>query len=645
MGNGRSACTGDQVDHSTTSTANASETRGYRSSASQLFNNFQSLFDAAPVQATGPPSPDAPVEDMLDEKTGVRIRRIAARNGGPVAATGRQDANYGDAEVVAPGSSASTAPFSIKTPVLDQKKQNAEKNSKKRKPSPSTRDNEDNANSATTGDKNGDEISSGKAAKKQKGKQEAGPSAASTAATSSNNSSDQDVRFDRVIFLGTSSAIPVPGKRNMSSMLITTNTGSSMMVDCGEGTQHQLKVCSRAKASSLDMICITHLHGDHCYGLFGLLLTCGTDMRVNPLLIVGPEGIHDLVMSVFKHSGGWAGYYDILFIEIPNEKHKLKEDVDLSKMIATSSNNSIKTRLTAVPLVHGMTCWGYCFQEPDRPGKLDINKAKQLGVPVGPLLGKLKKGEDVTFIPKADKKHPDSTTSEHQMITVKASDCVSETIPGRKVCILQDSSDSSYAVANGSLKNADLFIHEATLEEAMREECIEKGHSTPKMAAEWANDCSAKKLVLTHFSARYNESTSAMLGRTRLGRILNVDNISPATIPGGHGELQTDALCCSTESSPTTDAQDVDQDSCIVIDPADQILAAEAREVFEGEEVIAAKDFLMLDGQNGFKACQELMVKRMPWGRPVVDEENVVNLNSAAANKPKNAGADTAKRK
>ena len=106
-----------------------------------------------------------------------------------------------------------------------------------------------------------------------------------------------------VSFLGTSSAQPVPGKRNMSSLVIATEAGSGIMVDCGEGTQHQLMRSMDVKVTKISAIFITHLHGDHCYGLFGLLSTLALNGRSLPLPVLGPVGVKEMVMTVLRLSG------------------------------------------------------------------------------------------------------------------------------------------------------------------------------------------------------------------------------------------------------------------------------------------------------------------------------------------------------
>jgi len=329
--------------------------------------------------------------------------------------------------------------------------------------------------------------------------------------------------------------MPVPGKRNVSSMCITLDNGGILLVDCGEGTQHHLKVCTMAKSSKIDVIFLTHLHGDHCFGIFGLIFTLALLGRTKTLYIVAPEGAEAMISTVLHFSGGgWNDEnYPLRFIEIPHSKFDARE-------VVTIEDLGIGVSVKAVPLIHRIQCWGYVFQESDKDGKLDVEKAVALGVPKGPLLRILKEGNEVTL--------------ENGTI-IKPSEVLGEATRGRMVAILQDTMDSSHALE--TCRGADLVIHEATFEKALKEEALEKGHSTTDMAAQFAVDCEAKALALTHFSSRYVEHSKS-------------------------------------EGDPTL------------------MLQAEAQEVFSGP-VIIAKDFLALD--SNFKPLPGLQVSRSPWHR------------------------------
>lgn len=149
-----------------------------------------------------------------------------------------------------------------------------------------------------------------------------------------------------------------------------------------------------------------------------------------------------------------------------------------------------KTGITvlAAPIKHRVFCVGYVFQEDNVPGKLDVEKLKQYGIKQGPLFGKLKNGIDVTL--------DDGTI-------VKASTVVGDDQPGRKVVIMGDTHDPM-GIAKIA-QNCDVLVHESTLDDEQQQLAIDRGHSCPQMAAQFANLLQCKKLILTHFSARFEK--------------------------------------------------------------------------------------------------------------------------------------------
>eukprot|EP00435_Cladocopium_sp_Y103_P015700 s2524_g3.t2 len=223
----------------------------------------------------------------------------------------------------------------------------------------------------------------------------------------------------------------------------------------------------------LQVILLTHLHGDHCYGVFGVLSTAAIEGRKDPILIVGPQGIQDMVESTLRFSGGWVAEenFKIEYLEIPNIGVEGEDLVGphgsgvLPKLIGPRGLGFHPERcrraaavplgilalaglkVQAVPLVHGMPDWGYVFTEPDRPGKLDAAKAQKLGIPRSPLMGRLKKGETVT-LDDGSVVHPE-----------------------------EDTSDACSAIK--PCHHANCVVHEATFEAAMEEDALKKGHSTP----------------------------------------------------------------------------------------------------------------------------------------------------------------------
>ena len=148
--------------------------------------------------------------------------------------------------------------------------------------------------------------------------------------------------------------------------------------------------------------------------------------------------------------------------------------------------NIIDHTIKAVAIKHRIPCFGYVIEEHDQPGALDVQKAKELGVKPGPDFGKLKNGETIIVLNGAE---------------VKPEQVLGDPIKGRKITILGDTCDTS-EISHFS-KNADYVIHEATMEDSLKEKAIEYGHSTPTMAAEFAVKVQAKKLCLSHVSPRY----------------------------------------------------------------------------------------------------------------------------------------------
>lgn len=238
---------------------------------------------------------------------------------------------------------------------------------------------------------------------------------------------------------------------------------------------------SSVRAQSLSAILITHLHGDHCFGLFGLLCTAASNGRSGPLLLVGPRGLRHMVVTVLSASGGFAGM-PLQFLELEHETPY----PDLG-LIAGG------VRLAAYPLKHRIASFAYVLTEGLKPGALLVNEAKRLGAE-GRQLATLKEGLDVQL---ADGR------------TVRSVDCVGPPVPARRIALLQDTYDSSSAL--DALQGVDLLIHECTYSAALKEKAIEHGHSTSSMAGEFAAQCNAAMLVMTHFSARYDtrEQTKA----------------------------------------------------------------------------------------------------------------------------------------
>ena len=281
-----------------------------------------------------------------------------------------------------------------------------------------------------------------------------------------------------LFFLGTSAGVPTR-TRNVTSILLDLQhpTRSGLwMFDCGEGTQHQL-LRTAAHPGKLDKIFITHLHGDHLFGLPGLLCSRSMAGNIQPLTIYGPPGIREFVETSLRISGSWTDY--------PLEIIEIKPGVVFKDDAYT---------VTAAALNHPVECYGFRIEERDKPGALDGAALIAAGVPFGPLFQQLKRGESVTL---------------EDGRTINGAAYISRPRPGKKLAIFGDTApcENALALAQG----VDLLVHEATLEVAMEEKANSRGHSSTHQAARLARDAQVKKLIVTHVSSRYDAEGCAML--------------------------------------------------------------------------------------------------------------------------------------
>jgi ribonuclease Z len=286
-------------------------------------------------------------------------------------------------------------------------------------------------------------------------------------------------------FLGTSASRPTV-ERNVSSIALIRE-GETLMFDCGEGTQRQMMRYGISFA--LSDIFFTHMHADHMLGVIGLLRTLALQGRTEPMNLYGPAGSEKLL---------WKA------ISLGSEKQHFE-----IKVFEVSADAPLKRRgYSIIPFAveHGdRFAIGYQIAEETRLGRFNPDKARDMGIPEGPMWGKIHKGESVQL--------PDGRT-------IAPSELVGPSRPGRRIVLTGDSrpSESTIAAATG----ADVLIHEATFatEEAPR--ALETSHSTAREAAEVAAKAGVRKLVLTHVSARYSRDTSELESEAR--------EVFPATI-------------------------------------------------------------------------------------------------------------------
>jgi len=276
----------------------------------------------------------------------------------------------------------------------------------------------------------------------------------------------------KLTFLGTSSGVPTK-TRNVSGLALQKQASKHWyLIDCGEGTQHQL-LHAKLSLKHLRAIFITHIHGDHCYGLPGLLATTAMSGRNEPLTIIAPKGIQEFIHAVIKISDLHLSY-KINFLDVNNLDVNFEfEDFKIS----------------AIELSHRVPSFGYSFTEKLHNRKLDVKLLEKLNIPRGTLWGKLQKGESIEL---------------DNGKVVQAEDCYLPEANPRKVIICGDNDDPSLLKEKST--NADLIVHEATYTKD-RAQKIGTGpqHCSAERIAKFAESVKLKNLILTHFSARYQQ--------------------------------------------------------------------------------------------------------------------------------------------
>ena len=277
-------------------------------------------------------------------------------------------------------------------------------------------------------------------------------------------------------FLGTSAGSPTV-ERNVTSLAITFEQRSGWyMVDCGEGTQQRILRTSLS-LPKLKKIFITHMHGDHIYGLPGILtsrgLMCGAE---RPIEIYGPKGIKKYVETVLKLSYTRM-HYPINIFEFQKSGELYKSDDET---------------VSVVELSHDIPSYAYVLEESSKPGTFDVEKAKAAGIPPGPLFGQLTAGKTIKL---ADGKE------------YSGKDFIGPEKKGRTIVVGGD--NDSPGLLSDALKKACLLIHESTHTEEVRENLKwNSKHSTAKSVGEVAQKAKLKNLILTHFSPRFSIRSS-----------------------------------------------------------------------------------------------------------------------------------------
>ena len=271
----------------------------------------------------------------------------------------------------------------------------------------------------------------------------------------------------KLVFLGTSAAQPT--ERRGLSCICLENDGEILMFDAGEASQISYMKSGLGWNKKMKLF-VTHLHGDHCVGILGLLQTMSLQNRTKSLEIFGPKGIDEFLAANIKMLNFGLSFSILITIV---KEGKIFEDNKFS-MYAAKANHSI-------------TAFSYLFEEKDKPGRFNVEKAKELGIPEGELWNKLQNGEDIT----------------NNNEIMKPEQVLGKKRPGTKIGISGDTMPTKEL--EEFFKECDYLVFDSTFLDKEKQKAQDTCHSTAKQAAELGKNANVKNLILTHFSARYKD--------------------------------------------------------------------------------------------------------------------------------------------
>jgi len=273
----------------------------------------------------------------------------------------------------------------------------------------------------------------------------------------------------KLVFLGTSAAQPTL-ERGLTCICLEKE-GEILMFDAGEGAQISYLKSGLGWNKKMKIF-VTHLHGDHCIGILGLLQTMTLQNRIEPMEIYGPDGIEEFIAANIKVLN--------FGLSFPVMITTVREGIVVNEKTYT---------INSCEADHSVTSYSYLFQEKDKPGRFFPDKAKELGVPEGELWHKLQTGQDIQV---GDK-------------IVKSYDVLGEKRPGKKIGISGDTRPTKKL--EEFFKDCDYLSFDSTFSHELQDKALETHHSTAKEAADLAKKANVSNLILTHFSARYNDES------------------------------------------------------------------------------------------------------------------------------------------
>ena len=271
----------------------------------------------------------------------------------------------------------------------------------------------------------------------------------------------------KLVFLGTSAAQPTE-KRGLSCICLEKD-GEILMFDAGESAQISYMKSSLGWNKKMKIF-VTHLHGDHCIGILGLLQTMSMQNRTEPLEIFGPNGIEEFIAANIKILN--FGLSFPVLINIIKEG-KIFEDNKFSIYTCKAE--------------HSVVAFSYLFKEKNKPGRFNVEKAKKLGIPEGELWNKLQNGNEIN----------------NNNNKIKPEQVLGEKRPGKKIGISGDTMPT--IKLEKFFEGCDYLVFDSTFLDDEKQKAQDTHHSTAKQAAILGNNAKVKNLVLTHFSARYKD--------------------------------------------------------------------------------------------------------------------------------------------
>ena len=273
----------------------------------------------------------------------------------------------------------------------------------------------------------------------------------------------------KLVYLGTSAAAPTPERSLTCICLVREN--EVLMFDAGEGAQVAYLKAGLPWNKKMKIF-VTHLHGDHCLGILGLLQTMSMQKRTESLEIYGPAGIEEFITANIKVLN--FGLPFPVFITIVEQGDVVNEK---------------KYRISCCEAQHGIPAFSYCFEENERSGVFYPEKAKELGIPEGEMWQELQNGNSV----------------EVDGVKIDSSQVTGDKRPGKKIGISGDTRPTEKL--QNFFTNSDYLSFDCTFSFDLRDRAIETNHGTAKEAAELAKNANVKNLILTHFSARYSDES------------------------------------------------------------------------------------------------------------------------------------------